>query len=321
MEDQNGRFRPSKGQRGSGASAFLFWVIALGAGGAAAYLINSYVETNAKATSVKLVKVAVAASNLDLATTIQAEHVQMQSWPESVVPPDAIRDLSTVVGRVLTNRLVKGQLILESVLASRGSGQGLAALIPPNMRAVAVAVDDVVGVAGFIHPEDRVDVIVTMAAARRDQEEVAAKVVLQNVTVLTVGKEIEVKDNSRNKPMSVTVATLLVSPEDSEKLALAANKGKLLLSLRGRADSERTNTPGMVASVLLGEARAEARSKPQPEPVAVVADAPVARRRVRSAPPERINELSNRTEKKQTVEILRGDRFEQRKFEVKENPL
>lgn len=318
MDDQNGRVRPSKGQRGSGVGAFLFWVVALAAGGGAAYLIHSYVKANTKAAP-NLTKVAVAARNLDLATTLQAEHIEMVPWPESLVAPDAIVDASKAIGRVLTNRLVKGQMLLEAMLASRESGQGLAALIPPNMRAVAVAVDDVVGVAGFIHPDDRVDVIVTFSSPRREMAEPTAKVILQNVTVLTVGKEIEVKDNARNKPLSVTVATLLVTAEDSEKLALAATQGKLLLSLRGRADSERTPTPGMVASVLLGE------PSNRPEPVApppVVPSPPVREARPRPRPVQAnpAAEPPNKVEKKQTVEILRGDRFEQRKFDVKENP-
>lgn len=316
MDEQSGRSRLSKGQRGSGTRAFLFWIVALAAGGAAAYLIHSYVKTNMKAATPALVKVAVAAMNLDLATTLQSDHIQMVPWPEALVGPDAIRDPAAVVGRVLTNRMVKGQLILDSMLATRESGKGLAALIPPTMRAVAVAVDDVVGVAGFIHPEDRVDVIATLAAGRRDQPETMSKVILQNIEVLTVGKEIEVKDSARNKPMPVTVATLLVSPEDSEKLALAANQGKLLLSLRGRSDRERPATPGMVASILLGEARgpaATSETSPTRAPAGRVHAHPVA-------PPAAAAEPEGKGEKKQVVEILRGDRFEQRKFDGKENP-
>jgi pilus assembly protein CpaB len=319
MDDQNGRFRPSKGQRGSGVGAFLFWVVALAAGGAAAYLIHSYVKTNMKAAAPSLTKVAVAAKNLDLATTLQADHIQMVPWPQSLVVPDAILDPKDAIGRVLTSRLVKGQMVLNAMLASRESGQGLAALIPPNMRAVAVGVDDVVGVAGFIHPDDRVDVIVTFSSSRRELAEPTSKVILQNVTVLTVGKEIEVKDNVRNKPLSVTVATLLVSPEDSEKLALAANQGKLLLSLRGRTDGERIATPGMMASVLLGDARSKPPQVEQASPV-VAAVARETRPRPRPLQAGPAVETPNKVERKQTVEILRGDRFEQRKFDVKENP-
>ena len=293
----------------------MFWVIALGAGGAAAYLIHSYVKTNAKAAP-SLSRIAVAAMTLDLATTLQPEHIQMVAWPDSVVAPDAIRDPKDAIGRVLVNKAVKGQLLLESMLASRESGKGLAALIPPTMRAVAVAVDDVVGVAGFIHPEDRVDVIVTIRPNKPDNAETTSKVILQNVVVLTVGKEIEIKDNARNKPMPVTVATLLVSPEDSERLALAANQGRLLLSLRGRADTERPATAGMVASALLGD------TPPRPE-VAEAAPSPVRTVRRRTRAVSTVKEPENkegRVEKKESVEILRGDRFERRKFDVKETP-
>jgi pilus assembly protein CpaB len=322
MDDQNGRFRPNRAPRGSGLGAFLFWVVALTAGGGAAYLIHSYVKTNMRSATPNLKQVAVAAKNLDLATTLQADHIQMVPWPESLVSPEAILDPKDAIGRVLISRLVKGQMLLEAMLASRESGQGLAALIPPNMRAVAVSVDDIVGVAGFIHPDDRVDVIVTFSAnsgARRDLGEATSKVILQNVTVLTVGKEIEVKDNARNKPLSVTVATLLVSPEDSEKLALAANQGKLLLSLRGRSDSERPSTPGMVASVLLGDLRARPSQSEMPS-IPQAAPAREPRPKPHPVQPRPADETAAKVEKKQTVEILRGDRFEQRKFDTKENP-
>src|SRR5439155_11184051 len=99
-------------------------------------------------------------------------------------------------GRVVVGKIVQGEPILASKLASKDAGRGLAALIPEGMRAEAVRVDEVVGVAGFIHPDDRVDVIATMSARGAD---VISKVILQNVKVLTVGKELEVSDYTRNK--------------------------------------------------------------------------------------------------------------------------
>jgi pilus assembly protein CpaB len=313
MDDLNvgGRVRRDKGPRSFGVRAFLFWVLALGAGGAAAYLIHSYVRSNTKAAAPVTSKVALAALDLDLATTIQPEHVKMVDWPDSVAAPTAVRNQQDAVGRVLLSKVVKGQILLDAMFAPRDSGKGLAALIPPTMRAVAVRVDDVVGVAGFIHPEDRVDVIVTIRPSKPENAEPTSKVILQNIEVLTVGKELETKDNARNKPIPVTVATLLVTPEQTEKLALAANQGKLLLTLRSRLDSSQTETPGMVASALLGESvrnlapvepSGSRRSRPAPSAAPVVAE-------TGPKPPE-----------KQTVEILRGDRFEQRKFEVKEAP-
>jgi pilus assembly protein CpaB len=310
MDDLKLGGRSRQGPRQFGVRAFLFWVVALGAGGAAAYLIHSYIKGNLRVAAPTTSKVALAAMDLELATTLQPEHVKMVDWPDSVVAPNAVRNSKDAVGRVLLGKVVAGQLLLEPMFAPRESGKGLAALIPPSMRAVAVRVDDVVGVAGFIHPEDRVDVIVTLRPSKPDNAEPTAKVILQNVEVLTVGKEMETKDNVRNKPMPVTVATLLVTPEGSEKLALAASQGKLLLTLRSRSDDKLAETPGAVPSVLLaGEG-----AKPP-----VIAEASSRRARPTPSAPPAVTPESKPADR-QVVEILRGDRFEQRKFEVKEAP-
>ncbi len=305
-----GRSRRDLEPRRFGARAFLFWALALGAGSAAAYLIHAYVKTNVRMAAPPTSKIALAALDLDLATTLQPEHIHMVDWPDSVAAPNAVRNAKDAVGRVLLSKVVKGQMLLEPMFAPRDSGKGLAALIPPTMRAVAVRVDDVVGVAGFIHPEDRVDVIVTIRPTKPENAEPTSKVILQNVEVLTVGTEMETKDTTRNKPIPVTVATLLVTPEGSEKLALAANQGRLLLTLRSRSDDKIAETAGVVPSVLLAS---EARAPVAPEPTG---------RRTRNTPstgekPPLASDVKPPPEK-QVVEILRGDRFEQRKFEVKE---
>lgn len=302
-----GRTRRDAETRRFGARAFVFWVLALAAGGAAAYLIHSYVKNNVTIAAPAMSKIALAAVDLDLATTLQPEHIRMADWPESVAAPNAVRKAEDAVGRVLMTKAVKGQMLLETMFAPRGSGKGLAALIPPTMRAVAVRVDDVVGVAGFIHPEDRVDVIVTIRPTKPENAEPTSKVILQNVEVLTVGKEMETKDNTRNKPMPVTVATLLVTPEGSERLALAANQGKLLLTLRSRADDKLAETTGMVPSMLLGQQAGRPAFASQ-----------ASSRRFKSAPSPATVPSEAKPPEKQVVEILRGDRFEQRKFEVKE---
>jgi pilus assembly protein CpaB len=303
-----GKNRREGGPRQFGARAFLFWVLALGAGGAAAYLIHSYVKSS-RTVAPTTSKIAIAAVDLELATTLQAEHIKMTEWPDSVPAPNAIRDAKDAIGRVLIGKVVKGQILLEPMFAPKNSGKGLAALIPPTMRAVAVRVDDVVGVAGFIHPEDHVDVIVTIRPSKPENAEPTSKVILQNVEVLAVGHEMESKDNTRNKAMPVTVATLLVTPEGSEKLALASNQGRLLLTLRSRSDDRLAETLGVVPSILLAADGRPAAPPPvsrryRPTPGATV---PVAAEL--KPPPD-----------KQVVEILRGDRFEQRKFEGKENP-
>jgi pilus assembly protein CpaB len=208
---------------------------------------------------------------------------------------------------VLVSKTLQSELILAPKLAAREAGSGLAALIPDNMRALAVRVDDVVGVAGFVHPEDHVDVLVTI---RPERGEPTAKVILQNVKVLAVGMQVDVEDKNRGKAIPVTVATLLVTPEQSEKLALASVQGKLLLTLRSWSDQGEVVTTGVAPAALLGE--------PAPRP----APATEAPRRAEHRRPARQEEKVAQAPAAPSanVEILRGDRFEERKFESKERP-
>ncbi|HXI57587.1 MAG TPA: Flp pilus assembly protein CpaB [Polyangia bacterium] len=308
------------GTRRSGARALAFWVVTIAAGLMAALTITRYLDRHATTSATPMTKVVVAAMDLPLATKLRAEHVKVVDWPQGAQPPGAIHDLKEVVDRIVTSRVLAGEPLLPGKLASKDAGNGLAALIPANMRAVAVRVDDVVGVAGFIHADDRVDVIVTIRPTRPSNAESTSKVILQNVKVLAVGKEIESGDRNRNQANPVTVATLLVNPEESEKLALAANEGRLLLTLRSWTDNAAVATEGMNPSVLLAGDNARQPEAGSPPPVVAAASAP-------SASPRRGRTTTHRSEvpeavpeprKSDVVEILRGDRFEERKFDAKE---
>jgi pilus assembly protein CpaB len=302
--------RDGGGSRRSASRALAFGAIAVVAGIAVAGLLKSYVDRHREGPNVT--PVVVAASELPLATTLRPEHLTVVDWPSNARPEGTFSDPKELVGRVLVSKLYKRELVMAVKLAAREAGSGLAALIPENMRAAAVRVDDVVGVAGFIHPEDRVDVIVTMRPEQGG--ETSSKVILQNVRVLAVGKEIEVEDGSRNKALPVTVATLLVTTEQSEMLALASAQGKLLLTLRRWADQGEIPTNGIGPTALL-------RARGAAEPAHVVKNAsersaarygrPVQTAMTAAAPAPAPSQSD-------VVEILRGDRFEQRKFEGKE---
>ena len=300
--------RPPSGSRRSASKALAFWGMALFAGAVAAVMLKWYLDKRQAATPA-VSPVVVAAIDLPLATTLKAEHLTLVDWPQNVRPPGTFTEPKELIGRVLISKTLQSEPILAPRLAAREAGSGLAALIPDNMRAAAVRVDDVVGVAGFIHPEDRVDVIVTM---RPERGEIASKVILQNVKVLAVGRQIEVEEKSRGKALPVTVATLLVTPEQSEMLALATAQGKLLLTLRSWTDEAAIQTAGVDPSALLNMK-------------AVVAAAPVkTEERAVRRPARREDKVAHvpaaTPPKKETVEILRGDRFEERKFEAKEKP-
>jgi pilus assembly protein CpaB len=308
-----GARRRPEGTRRSGGRAIVFWVVALVAGGSAAMMLRWYIERSAQPAPALLAKVVVAGLDLPVATTLRADHLKVVDWPESVQPPGVVRDVKELVGRVLVVRVVRGEPILSSKLASRDAGRGLAALIPDGMRAVAVRVDEVVGVAGFIHPEDRVDVIATLRPPKPDDAEPTSKVILQNVKVLAVGKELEVEENSRDRGLPVTVATLLVSPSESEKLALAATNSRLLLSLRSWTDGTAVDTPGANPSALLSGVDVGGRTR-SAAPVAVVETGKRGRHGRVEPPPSKGSQVAA-TPQKEVVEILRGDRFEERKFD------
>jgi pilus assembly protein CpaB len=296
--------------RRSAFRALIFTVIALGAGGTVAVTLKSYVDHHAKG-QIQMTGLVVAATDLPLATTLQAEHLTVTPWPAAALPEGAFADPRQLVGRVLLSKLVKNEAILSSKLLSRDSGSGLAALLPENTRAVAVRVDDVVGVAGFVHPDDHVDVIVTMRPDRGG--ETISRVILQNLRVLAVGQDLQVDDQKRNRAVPVTVATLQVTTEESEMLALATAQGRLLLSLRPWADRAQVATAGVGPTQMLGPGR-------QP----VIEHAPVSPKgherslaHVAAPPPVQTAMLPPSPPANDTVEILRGDRFEQRKFENK----
>jgi pilus assembly protein CpaB len=231
-------------------------------------------------------------------------------WPAGTLPEGAFADPRELVGRVLLSKLVKNEAVLASKLLSRDSGSGLAALLPENTRAVAVRVDDVVGVAGFVHPDDHVDVIVTMRPERGG--ETISRVVLQNLRVLAVGQDLQLDAEKRNRAVPVTVATLQVTIEESEMLALATTQGRLLLSLRPWADRAQVATVGVGPTQLLGSGR------PPDSEHAPVSPKGHERSLARGAAPLPVQTaMLPPPPSNDTVEILRGDRFEQRKFESK----
>jgi pilus assembly protein CpaB len=306
--------------RRSGTRAITFWVVALIAGGSAALLLRWYIERSAVPLAAPMAKIVVAAVDLPIATTLRPEHLRLADWPASVQPPGVLRDLKDLPGRVVTSKIVQGEPILASKLASKEAGRGLAALIPEGMRAEAVRVDEVVGVAGFVHPDDRVDVIATIGAVSGSTSASISKVILQNVKVLAVGKELELSDYSRSRSIQVTVATLLVTPGESEKLALTANSAKLTLTLRSWTDDMAVETPGASALSLLTGTEAAIRRPSAPTQVVAEATPPRRGKRGKSeATPSSSVPSAVATPQKDVIEILRGDRLEERKFD-KEKP-
>jgi pilus assembly protein CpaB len=181
------------------------------------------------------------------------------------------KDKSSLIGRGVVSDLYQGEPIIQNRLAAPGSGGGLAATIPPGMRALAVKVDEVVGVAGFVTPGMRVDVLVSgiPPGNRPPSEGTVAKTVLQNVQVLSAGTDIQ-KD-AEGKPKQVQVVNLLVSPQDAETLTLASNQQvKIQLVLRNPLDTKIDTVSGTAMGTIFSDRNAAPQPKPVSKPVVKV---------------------------------------------------
>jgi pilus assembly protein CpaB len=187
-------------------------------------------------------------------------------------PKGAILKQEDAVGRGVITNISQGEPILDSQLASLGSGGGLAPTIPQGMRACAVRVDEVVGVAGFVTPGMRVDVLASgNPPGEGANEGVVTETILQNIQVLSAGTDIQ--RDQEGKPLQVQVVNLLVTPEQAELLSLAANSLKIQLVLRNPLDTQMTKVPTTSMSNLFGsqtpppkEHAARAPQKPAAKP-------------------------------------------------------
>jgi pilus assembly protein CpaB len=194
--------------------------------------------------------IAISTVDLNWGTVVVKEMVKMEPFLKSSLPAGAYTDMNSLLGRVVISSIRAKEPFLESRLApqSMKSG-GVAAVIGSKKRAVAVRVDKVIGVAGFVHPGNHVDVLVTMSKGGAAGP--VTKIVLENILVLAAGPEVTTAKGKEQQPATVDVITLEVTPEEAEKLALAATEGKLQLALRGLIDTEEVLTRGTSIPVLL----------------------------------------------------------------------
>ena len=242
-----------------GIVAFAFCLALVASLGAYRFLS----EKNQMAESAKLqtVGVAVAVVDIPLGTTINSNQVGVSLWPRNLYPKDAFTTAAPVVGRIAMRDFLRGEPIVESRLVPKDKSSGLLSLkVPAGMRAFTVKVNEVVGVGGFIVPDSRVDVVVTTAVSPQRQQEQVAKTFLQNILVLAAGQVVEQKDN---KPVTVNTVTLAVTPDESEKLALASNDGKIQLVMRNFADAQKVETPGSDKGGLLSSMRPKPSRLPE----------------------------------------------------------
>lgn len=261
-----------------------FFIVLAGAlvfGLLAAVSVTRYLSS-AQAYTKNLNRVAVAKVAIPLGTKIIPEQVMVVQFSPESTPDGAFESVEKLAGRVAVVNIAPREPITEARLAPEGTAGGLSAVIPEGYRAMTVKVDDVVGISGFIMPGTLVDIVVVIIPGDSgvQGQDPISKIVLQNIKVLANGQNID-KPESEREANSVKAVTLLVTPEQAEKLALAASEGKLQLVMRNSIDQGDEQTKGINKRGLLGGDRA----MPAPDPGSLKSERPEpkpAPRRVRA---------------------------------------
>jgi pilus assembly protein CpaB len=282
-------------------SVFLF---ALAVAGIASLLVYRFVSAHIQAAApTSTATVLVADHDLEVGALIHDADVRKTPWIGSI-PAQALLIPQDAVGRGVVNKIYKDEPILTSRLAAQGAGAGLAATIPLGMRAVALRVNDVVGLAGFVMPGMRVDVLVVGNGPGGDANRVGtiSRTVLQNLEVLSSNQKIE--RNSEGKPEDAQVVNLLVTPDQAEIINLASNEAKVQLVLRNPLDTKEQVTKGSNTLAMFGG------SAPAPPPTERIIRPAVQRR---SPPVE-----SQRRPEPQVVEVFNGVKRSEQRFDSAE---
>src|ERR1039458_2438633 len=245
--------------------------LALAVGLLVAFTVYNKLRTSSGSnSSEREVRVVVAADDVLVGVKLEAHDVRVIALPQSAAPPGAFSDPAKVLGRGAVLPIAKGDFILPSKLAALNAGGGLPSLIPPGMRAVSVRVNDVVSVAGFVQPGTRVDVLATGNQGGGNDRQTTT--VLENVAVIAVGKSL---DRNASEAQTAPVITLLVSPDDAQKLALVSQEGRIQLSLRNPLDTKKGGIGATrTSSLYLGEKPVATEPKPKAHKVVAKGSTP-----------------------------------------------
>src|SRR6266481_539462 len=231
-----------------------------------AFLLSSFVYKQFQKASIvaptSTQTLVVAAVPLPLGTRLNASNLRTIQWPANQQVPGMFTRIEDVANRAIITPLVQNEPILEAKLAAKESGAGLSATIPEGLRGVSVAVNEVVGVAGFVTPGTMVDVLVTgraLGGGNTTQGDIT-RTILENIRVLAAGQKIE--QDREGKPQTVAVITLLVTPDQATKLTLAANDGRIQLALRNTVDTKKNDPPTIQQADLFTATGAKLTIKP-----------------------------------------------------------
>jgi pilus assembly protein CpaB len=238
-------------------------------------------------------EVVVAAEDLQVGTKIEDKDIRLVRFPSADLPAGVFHYRTKVVGRGVVLPINKGEFILTSKLAGENAGSGLPSLIPLGMRAVSVRVNDTTSVSGFVLPGTRVDVLLTGNPQGSSEQQTTT--VLENVAVIATGQRLE--RNSAGEAQMAPVVTLLLSPDDAERLTLATSQGHIQLALRNPLDTKQESISAVRANSLY-------KNGSEPAPAAAPRSAP--RHVAVHAPPSLPTTY--------TVEVYKGDKKEEEKF-------
>jgi pilus assembly protein CpaB len=187
------------------------------------------------------IKIIVASKQLDPGTALAMGDVTMADWPANMPLSGGVTRAEDVLGRIVLYPIAPQEPVRNQLLAVAGTGMGLTAKIPDGMRAVAIETNEVNNVSGFLFPGCRVDVLVTLRPDSTTNKEPLTATVLQNIQVLSTGEKLQ--PDPAGKPQNVKQVSLLLTPEDAEKLVLAANQGTVQFVLRNGSDQAQELRP------------------------------------------------------------------------------
>jgi len=209
------------------------------------------VRDDGAAPDIATAEVVVAVRDLEIGARIEASDLRLDEWPSSKMPEGVFSSLDEVIERTAIDRILVGEPVLARRLADAGSGVGLSPKVPEGMRAMSVRVDDVNGVAGFVLPEARVDLLITGMPQSNPEAGQMTRTLLGNVRILAAGEHLS--PDASGRPQRVAVVTVLVTPQQAEMVTLAQTHGRLQLVLRNSMDPDTAETTGVREAELFGE--------------------------------------------------------------------
>lgn len=269
----------------------LIGFVALAMGALVSFVVYRNLQSRTESKAPPGEEILVAANDLQVGVKIEDKDIRPVRFPSADLPAGVFHMRSKVVGRGVILPISRGEFILTNKLAGENAGAGLPSLIPPGMRAVSVRVNDTTSVSGFVQPGTHVDVLLTGNPQGSSEQQTTT--VLRDIAVVATGQRLE--RNAAGEPQSAPVVTLLVSPDDAQRLTLASSQGHIQLALRNPLDTKQEDVGAARANSLykIPEPTATAAPKGRPKHVAVQAPPPMP---------------------SYTVEVYKGDKKEETKF-------